>query len=123
MNKKPTTVFFLAACYLHHMNSAKLFICLLGCKPNGRHTEQHDVFFGIAASLQELIPAFYEFWPEAENDIHLDAWREVTQVDGYKVDVLPREDHKLLLQEEPRLYFINLGGYKKNEFDEFHYKM
>ncbi|MGN6440105.1 MAG: DUF1543 domain-containing protein [Agriterribacter sp.] len=29
---------------------------LLGCKPAGRHTEQHDVFFGIGASLKDLIP-------------------------------------------------------------------
>ena len=85
-------------------------MCLLGCKPKGRHTEQHDVFFGIAASLQDLIPAFYEFCPEAEKDIHLDAWLEVTQVDGYKVVVLLREDLKPQIQEEPRLFFINLGG-------------
>ena len=44
----------------------KLFMVLIGCKPNGRHTEQHDIFFGIANELRELIPQFNSFWPEAE---------------------------------------------------------
>jgi hypothetical protein len=105
------------------MISPKLFMCLIGCTPNGRNTEQHDVFFGIASTVQDLIPAFYKFWPEANEKIHLDAWREVSQVDEYKVEVLQREDYQQQVQEEPRLFFINLGGYKKNEFDEFHYKM
>jgi hypothetical protein len=105
------------------MENQKLFMCLLGCTPKGRHTEQHDVFFGIASTVQDLIPDFYKFWPEAKEKIHLDAWREVTQVDNFKVEVLLREDHPQQLQENPRLFFINLGGYKKKEFDEFHYKM
>lgn len=98
-------------------------MCLLGCKPQGRHTEQHDVFFGIAENVQDLIPDFYKFWPEAQEKIHLDAWREITQVDEYKVEVFLREDFQTSLPEEPSLFFINLGGYKKNEFDEFHYKI
>jgi hypothetical protein len=38
-----------------------LFMVLIGCKPTGRHTEQHDVFFGIANELRELIHAFENF--------------------------------------------------------------
>jgi hypothetical protein len=34
----------------------KLFMLLLGSKAPGRHVEQHDFFFGIAASLRELVP-------------------------------------------------------------------
>ena len=50
----------------------KLYMVLLGCKPEGRHTEQHDVFFGIAPALKDLIPAFKSFWPEAKGKIHVD---------------------------------------------------
>ena len=28
-----------------------------------------------------------------------------------------------LLKQKTRLFFINLGGYKENEFEEYHYKM
>lgn len=99
----------------------KLFMILIGCKPKGRHTEQHDIFFGIAAELRDLIPEMLSFWPEAEGDMHVDGWREVTQVDGQDIKVALRTD--ALASSQNNLFFINLGGYKKDEFEEFHYKM
>jgi hypothetical protein len=100
----------------------KLFMLLLGCRPPGRHTEQHDVFFGIGSSLKALIPQIRHFWRGA-GPIHIDAWREVTQVEGYAVQVVPRQQESRPQPDEPALFFINLGGYKENQFDEFHYKM
>ena len=35
---------------------------LLGCRPTGRNTEQHDIYFGIAKSLKDLIPEIKSFW-------------------------------------------------------------
>ena len=99
----------------------KLFMVLIGCKPKGRHTEQHDIFFGVAAQLRDLIPEMLSFWPEAEEDMHVDGWREVTQVDGQDIKVVGRTD--VLPANQKALFFINLGGYKKDEFEEFHYKM
>ena len=99
----------------------KLFMVLIGCKPIGRHTEQHDIFFGIADQLRNLIPEMLSFWPEAEGDMHLDGWREVTQVDGQDIKVVSRTD--VVPANQKALFFINLGGYKKDEFEEFHYKM
>jgi hypothetical protein len=128
------------------MDQLRLYMLLLGCTPRGRHTEQHDVFFTIGSSLKDCIPAIVGFWPEAEGKIHIDAWREVGFVDGYRVTVhpaggedlpggggaLPAGDRALpasggevlpAAAGGARLYFINLGGYKPGEFDEFHYKM
>lgn len=99
----------------------KLFMLLIGCKPSGRHTEQHDVFFGIAESVKELIPSIKEFWPEAAGKMHIDGWREVTLVDGYAVTAQPKKE--TAINSNTKLFFINLGGYKQNEFEEFHYKM
>lgn len=99
----------------------KLFMVLIGCKPQGRHTEQHDIFFGIANELRDLIPEMLSFWPEAEGDMHVDGWREVTQVDGQDIKVVSRAEQ--VAEGQHTLFFINLGGYKKDEFEEFHYKM
>lgn len=93
---------------------------LLGCRPKGRLTEQHDIFFGIASSLKQLIPHINLFWPEAKGKMHIDAWREVTYQDGYTIRVVPK---KKLSANKQKLFFINLGGYKKEEFEEYHYKM
>lgn len=103
------------------MTSPKLFMLLLGCRPKGRHTEQHDIFFTIGHSLSEIVPAVNAFWPEVKGNIHIDAWREVTQVEGYKIDVVPRG--QVSDKAERRLFFLNLGGYKQDEFEEYHYKM
>ena len=102
------------------MTQAKLYMLLLGCRPKGRNTEQHDIFFAIGNSLAELVPAINSFWPEAKGNIHLDAWREVTHVDGYEISVLPRQEKGA---QEMSLFFINLGGYKEQEFEEYHYKV
>ena len=101
------------------MENLRLYMLLLGCKPPGRYTEQHDIFFGIAASLRDLLPDILDAWPEAPK-IHIDAWREVTEVDGYAVQVVKREEG---LPAAGKLFFLNLGGYKPGEFEEYHYKL
>lgn len=98
----------------------KLYMLLIGASPPGRNIEQHDVFFGIGETIQELIPDVIAFWP-GNNKIHFDAWREVTCVNGYKVEVVLKDDNNQ--NSTYKLFFINLGGYKQNEFEEFHYKM
>jgi len=100
----------------------KLFMVMIGCRPNGRLTEQHDIFFGIAPSIKELIPHMKTSWPEAKGNIHVDAFREVTFVNGYSIKIIPKKENKKDSSKD-KLFFLNLGGYKENEFDEFHYKV
>ena len=92
---------------------------LIGCTPEGRNIEQHDIFFGIGNSIKDLVPNVIDFWPEAKGKLHLDAWREVTNVNGFSVTVVTHQKNN----DGAKLFFINLGGYKQNEFEEFHYKM
>lgn len=92
---------------------------MLGCTPEGRYTEQHDIFFGIGNSLKELIPQMDAFWPEAKGKFHIDAWREVTAIDNFSITIGPKKT----TENSEKLFFINLGGYKENEFEEYHYKV
>lgn len=97
---------------------------MLGCRPSGRNTEQHDIFFGIGSTIKDLVPDMKTFWPEAKGNLHVDAWREVTVVNGYNIRVVPKVEAATVSEEtNDRLFFLNLGGYKAGEFDEFHYKM
>ena len=129
-----------------------LFSILLGCKPKGRNVEQHDVFFGVAKKLDDLSDDIKEFWyktildelggavkkhaPDMDGDalkkdlltslsrrdkVHIDAWTKVEYADGYKVIIQPKSVG--LVDSEQKLYFINLGGYKENEFEEYHKKL
>lgn len=99
----------------------KLFMLLIGCTPPGRHIEQHDVYFGIGEKVADLVAGIIKFWPEADGKIHVDAWREVTMVNGHAVSIVAAAQNQD--SGDARLFFINLGGYKENEFEEFHYKM
>ena len=104
------------------MTSDLLFMLLLGSKAPNRNVEQHDFYFGIASNLKELVPRIRAFWPEAGKSIHLDGWRQVRQVDGYSVHIEPRSDRAAdLLEEGPKLFFINLGGYQTGKLEEQHY--
>ena len=100
----------------------KLYMIMLGCTPEGRYTEQHDIFFGIGKSLKDLIPEMKAFWPEAKGRIHIDAWREVTMVDQFSIEIVTKKEADKN-PDSDNLFFINLGGYKENEFEEYHYKM
>lgn len=105
------------------MSEHKLYMVLAGCRPPGRNTEQHDVFFGIGENIKDILPDLFNFWPEAKKKIHLDAWREVTQLPGYAISIVPNDLLKTSVVNDSKLFFINLGGYKQGEFEEFHYKM
>ncbi len=104
------------------MEDYKLYMLLLGCTPAGRHTEQHDIFFTVGKCLKDTIPDIQQFWP-GSGPMHLDAWREVTHTEGYRISVIPKDQEDQSGSGAQRLFFINLGGYKAGEFDEYHYRM
>jgi hypothetical protein len=109
------------------MTALKLFMLLLGWRVKGRYTEQHDIFFGIGKSLKDLLPDIVQFLPHAATTMHIDVWREVNNADGHLVNIeVPDEtqQHRAATKKNGQhLFFLNLGGYKANEFEEAHYKM
>jgi hypothetical protein len=110
--------------YFYIMEHLYLHMAVIGCTPKGRFTEQHDVFFGIAANMKDLIPKMIDFWPEASGKIHIDAWRRVTNVNGHAITIVPANGITEASPEDSiKLFFLNLGGYKPGEFEEYHYKM
>lgn len=106
-----------------------LFMVQLGGRPKGRLIEQHDMFFGVADELVELIPAINEHWPEVKNKWHVDSYRAVTRVDGYRIDwvATAKSNNANENQAEDvtnlKLFFINLGGYLPDDFEEYHHKL
>ena len=101
--------------------SEKLFVVLLGCKPENRNVEQHDVFFGVAKTIKDLIPHMQAFWPEAENGLHIDAYMPLEHISGYDISVVNSESSEI--GERLGLFCINLGGYAPPEFEEYHKKL
>ena len=99
----------------------KLWMIKLGATPPGRFIEQHDVFFGFAEQLSDLVADLDFFWPEAQNQWHIDAWREVNRVGVWQINTVATSTAHT--QQDISLFFINLGGYRAGEFEEYHYKL
>ena len=99
-----------------------LFMVQLGGRPKGRLIEQHDVFFGVANQMSELIDDINNHWPEVNNKWHIDSYRAITKVGNHTVKLI-ESDNQAAPDNGLKLFFINLGGYQQGSFEEFHYKL
>lgn len=107
-----------------------IFIVQLGGRPKGRLIEQHDIFFGMADRIDELIEPINQHWPEVRNKWHIDSYRAITKVDGFSISLVESMslvDAKASSAADSttdlKLFFINLGGYQRGSFEEFHHKL
>ncbi|MGP4717455.1 DUF1543 domain-containing protein [Psychrobacter sp. T6-6] len=99
-----------------------LYMVQLGGRPKGRLIEQHDMFFGVANQVSGLVVGINQHWPEVKNKWHIDSYRAVTKVDGYTIKLL-ESGEQVSTEADLKLFFINLGGYQRGSFEEFHYKL
>ena len=97
-----------------------LYMVILGCNVPNRYIEQHDVFFSIGADLLNLKQSMYDFWPEAGDKLHIDSYRIVSRVGDYVIKIVLKENESK--SDDLNLYFLNLGGYKPHDMEEYHYK-
>ena len=99
-----------------------LFMVQLGGRPKGRLIEQHDIFFGIANQVSELVDDINQHWPEVKNKWHIDSYRAISKVDNYAIKLV-ESSSQAESANDLKLFFINLGGYQRGSFEEFHYKL
>lgn len=99
-----------------------LFMVQLGGRPKGRLIEQHDMFFGVANQVSELIDDINRHWPEVKNKWHIDSYRAISKVDNYAIKLVESND-QAESTNDLKLFFINLGGYQRGSFEEFHCKL
>ncbi|WP_447593878.1 DUF1543 domain-containing protein [Aquipseudomonas campi] len=93
-----------------------LFVVMLGGSHPKAKIEVHDVLFVIAPTLEQAYPQLRQGWFGSPRGLHIDSWLEVDGIDGYKVNLTSLAP----AAGEPRLYFINLGGYEPGSFGEAH---
>ena len=99
-----------------------LFMVQLGGRPKGRLIEQHDIFFGVANQVRELVDDINHHWPEVKNKWHIDSYRAITKVGNHTVKLI-ESNNQVDAENGLKLFFINLGGYQQGSFEEFHHKL
>jgi hypothetical protein len=70
----------------------------------------------MAETLEDTYETLKSSWWGIPESLHLDAWGILRWADGYEVHVKNTPPINKLC----KLYFINLGGYDKQQFTELH---
>lgn len=93
-----------------------LYIVMLGGRHPRASIEVHDVVFAVAERLQDCYSQLREAWFGSQDGLHIDSWLEVDGIDDFRLELSSQAP----AADEPRLYFINLGGYEEGIFGEAH---
>ena len=94
----------------------KLFSVLMGGDHPRAKIEVHDIVFAVSETLEAGYEQLRRGWFGTPKSAHIDAWMEAEGVDGYRFDWSSEPAPK----GEPRLYFLNFGGYEEGAFGETH---
>ena len=96
----------------------KLFAVFLGGRAKKCNIELHDVVFTCAKSIEDSYHDLLSKWFGDINRLHIDSWVELKFIDGFEI-ILSRTKSI----SKNKLFFINLGGYSDNKFEEIHESM
>lgn len=97
------------------MADEKLFVVIVGGYPDGAHVEVHDVRFVVGRDLPDCFDDLKAQWWGPQKRFHIDAWGVLEWADGFDVAI-----SNGVALESPRLWFVNLGGYLSDRFQEMH---
>ena len=102
------------------MSSAKkLFLVVLGGRCKGCHVEQHDVRWVVGETIDATLPALRQEWIGLRRGLHIDSYRCIDHVDGYRVEVVEQAQDPSST-DGPQLWFVNLGAYDATSMAEQH---
>lgn len=94
----------------------KLFMFYVGGDCAGSNIELHDIRFAIGATVEDCFSDLRKQWWGDPESLHLDCWGQIQQADGYDVELT----HGPVPSDQPRLFFLNMGGYDPAQFEELH---
>ena len=99
-----------------------LFIVVLGGRSLKSNIEIHDVRWVLGKSLEDTFPELRKQWIGKTNGLHIDSYKRIEYVDGYKIEISKCNKDNLIntKKEDESLWFINLGGYDPEKMYEEH---
>lgn len=99
----------------------KLYAVFVGGDHPRANIEVHDMRVVVAESLEATIPALRAAWWGRPSSLHIDGYAELTEIDGWQVDLVPGPAPVSEPSPPPRrLWFVNLGGYTPALLGEQH---
>ncbi len=99
-----------------------LFIVVLGGRSLKSNIEIHDVRWVLGKSIEDTFPELRKQWLGKKSGLHIDSYKCIKYVDGYKIVVSRSNKDRLINSqiEDLSLWFVNLGGYNPKKMYEEH---
>ncbi len=110
-------------------NSEKinLFLVVLGGRAKKANIELHDVRWVIGSRIEDTFDELRKDWFGTPQGLHIDSYKKIKYVDGYKIDLKNIENKKLINNKicnqnyfKTNLWFVNIGGYDPSSMQEKH---
>ena len=104
-----------------------LFLVVLGGRALKANVELHDVRWVVGPKIEDTFNVLRKNWFGSIDGLHIDSFKKIEHVDGYKINLKNSEKNKLknkqsLNQMKPdrNLWFVNIGGYDPSSMQEKH---
>ena len=104
-----------------------LFLVVLGGKAEMANIELHDVRWVIGSRIEDTYDVLKRDWFGKVEGLHIDTYKKINYVGGYKVNVKNIENNKLKKNKfydgnntKVNLWFVNIGGYDPSSMQEKH---
>ncbi len=104
-----------------------LFLVVLGGRAKSANVELHDVRWVVGSKIEDTYDLLRSEWFGISEGLHIDSYKKIKCVDGYKINLKNIENKKLknenFLNEKitkKNLWFVNIGGYDPSSMQEIH---
>ena len=104
-----------------------LFLVFLGGKAKKANVELHDVRWVVGSKIEDTYYALRRDWFGTLEGLHIDSYKKINYVDGYKINLKNIENEKFKNNKfqninihQQNLWFVNIGGYDPTSMQEKH---
>ena len=100
---------------------------VLGGRAKKANVELHDVRWVIGSKIEDTYDTLRRDWFGTREGLHIDSFKKINYVDGYKINLKNIENKILKNNKIPNeniikknLWFVNIGGYDPSSMQEKH---
>jgi len=104
-----------------------LFLVVLGGRAIKANVELHDVRWVVGSKIEDTFDELRRDWFGTIDGLHIDSYKKINYVDGYKINLKKIEKNKLKNNKfhkenipQYKLWFVNIGGYDSKSMQEKH---
>ena len=104
-----------------------LFLVVVGGRSPKANIELHDVRWVIGSKIEDTFDQLRNDWFGADNGLHIDSYKKIDSIDGYKINLRNKENNKTKNKiykkdkiPNKKLWFVNIGGYDPSSMQEKH---